>query len=216
MKRFIKSIPVVNQIACGILGHYKNHKAKVRLKEVAKNMPCKIVVGSSGVFEEGWTPTDIEHLNLLNTKDWLKYFHESAIDAILSEHVWEHLSLSDGLLAAQNCFKYLKPGGYIRIAVPDGFHPRLSYIESVKVNGSGPGADDHKVLYDYESLSKLLKNAGFEVHLLEYFDEKNKFHYVDWLVADGMIHRSKRFDGRNIDGNLNYTSLIIDAIKPVK
>lgn len=40
-------------------------------------------------------------------------------DAFVAEHVWEHLSLSDAHVAARNCQRYLRPGGRLRIAVPD-------------------------------------------------------------------------------------------------
>jgi predicted SAM-dependent methyltransferase len=51
--------------------------------------------------------------------------------------------------------------------------------------------------------------------LLEYFDERGTFHYHDWSPADGMIRRSARFDSRNVGGHLAYTSIILDAKKPV-
>jgi predicted SAM-dependent methyltransferase len=54
---------------------------------------------------------------------WKFFFQESSLDAILAEHVWEHLSLNEASIAAKNCFKYLKHGGYVRVAVPDGYHP---------------------------------------------------------------------------------------------
>jgi predicted SAM-dependent methyltransferase len=37
--------------------------------------------------------------------------------------------------------------------------------------------------------------------------------YVDYNPDDGKINRSSRFDERNNDGSLNYTSLILDACK---
>ncbi len=43
---------------------------------------------------------------------------------------------------------------------------------------------------------------------LEYFDEHGKFHAKDRDVLQGKIHRSARFDERNEDNKLNYTSII--------
>ena len=68
----------------------------------------RIVVGSSGIYQEGWIPTEIHFLNLLQEKDWAKYFEQSTIQNILAEHVWEHLTLGEGKIAIQHCFKYLK------------------------------------------------------------------------------------------------------------
>ena len=101
----------------------------------------------------------------------------------------------------------------MRIAVPDGLHPDPAYIDQVKPGGSGSGSDDHKVLYTYKTLSKLLESVGFEIRLLEYFDEEGKFHYSEWSPDDGMIRRSSRFDQRNTVVPNAYTSLILDALK---
>jgi len=197
----------------GVFRYFKKQYAIVRLKNAAKKPVLKIVVGASGFYEKGWTPTDIEYLNMLNDNDWKNFFKEDSIDAILGEHVWEHLSEEDGLLAFKNCFKYLKHGGYLRIAIPDGFHPKEEYINHVKPGGTGIGADDHKILYNYQSLTNSLYRAGFRINLLEYFDENGRFHTVPWKAEDGFIKRSKDHDPRNATGELNYTSLIVDAIK---
>ena len=187
---------------------------KTALKE-NRGSKLRIVVGSSGLFEKGWIPSEYHFLNLLKDEDWSKYFEPNSIDTILAEHVWEHLNIADGLTAARTCFKYLRPGGRLRIAVPDGFHSDPKYIDYVRPGGSGAGASDHKVLYNYISFSEVLNNAGFKVDLLEYFDEKGSFHATNWLKEDGYIHRSIRYDQRNVNQSTTYTSLIIDAIKPV-
>jgi predicted SAM-dependent methyltransferase len=60
-------------------------------------------------------------INLLIRSNWVESFGERRIDIILSEHVWEHLTYEEGVEAAEICYDFLKPGGYIRCAVPDGF-----------------------------------------------------------------------------------------------
>ena len=191
----------------GIAGARRLHRA------VRSGAPLRIVVGSCGIVEPGWTATDIECLNLLRETDWQRYFIPDSIAVILAEHVWEHLASAEGFAAAKLCHRYLKPGGHLRIAVPDGFHPDPAYIELTRVGGIGAGADDHQVLYNHETLGQLLVDTGFEVEWLEYFDEARAFHFREWDPADGMIHRSQRFDVRNRDGRRHYTSLLADARK---
>jgi predicted SAM-dependent methyltransferase len=187
-----------------------------RLKAIVHRAnPVRIVIGASGIYEAGWIPTEIGVLDILNPGHWSRVFAENSISAILAEHVWEHLTPEQGLLAACNCLRFLQPGGYLRVAVPDGFHPDPTYIEWVRVGGSGAGADDHKVLYTCETFRRLFEDAGFEVKPLEYFDSAGVFHAVKWETAAGMIHRSQRFDERNQNGQLNYTSIIFDARKPL-
>jgi len=36
---------------------------------------------------------------------------------------------------------------------------------------------------------------------------------VEWSPSDGFIERSRRFDPRNRDIPLSYTSVILDAVK---
>lgn len=196
-----------------LLGKDKRSKTLQNLRNQVKKKPLKIVVGSGGVFEEGWIETDIDRLNLLKGKDWKKLFKPRSISIILAEHVWEHLTLEDGKTALFNCYKFLKEGGHIRVAVPDGFHPDTNYIDYVKPGGHGMGANDHKVLYNYKLLKNTLEESGFKVRLLEYFDEDGNFHFHEWNINDGMVWRSKQFDERNREGLLNYTSLIMDGVK---
>jgi len=183
-------------------------------RQSLKALPLKIIIGAGPQSQLGWVATDISRLNLLKPERWGRYLQPCSVDALMAEHVWEHLSKEEAVSAAKTCFKYLKVGGYLRIAVPDGLQISAEYIESVRPGGSGPGAEDHKVLYDYRSLTAMLRQAGFTVQSLEYFDEAGQFHAQPWDDEDGRISRSSRHDVRNVDGRLKYTSLIVDAIKP--
>lgn len=188
-----------------------DHARQWRFWWCTRSRPLRIVIGASGRYQAGWIPSDMAYLDLLNEEDWCRYFREASIDAMLAEHVWEHLTPEQGTAAARRCFRYLRPGGYLRVAVPDGFHPNPAYIEHIRPGGSGPGADDHKVLYNHVTFSKLFEQVGFRVTPLEYFDEQGLFQRADWSEEAGRINRSSRFDPRNSGGVLNYTSIIIDA-----
>jgi len=175
------------------------------------NGPRRLVIGSSGIRQDGWIPTDQSYLDLLRPEQWRRYFEPDTLDAIFAEHVWEHLTPEQALVAAGTCHQFLAPGGYARVAVPDGLHPDPKYVDNVRPGGPGP--DDHQVLYTYRTLKELFERAGFTVKLLEYFDEAGAFHAVPWDEAGGLVRRSARFDPRNGGGKLVYTSVIIDAIK---
>jgi len=214
IKEQIKKIPPLSFLLKNMRFHYRAFQGILRLKiRVKFCSSLRLVLGAESVFDSGWIPTDIEYLNFLNEKHWKRYFKKNSIDAILAEHVWEHLTTENGLIAAQQCFQYLRPGGYLRVAVPDGYHPDPKYIEWVRPGGVGSFSYDHKVLYNYETFRDLFKRAGFNVNLLEYFDQEGKFHFVEWNPGDGTIHRSRRYDKRNNDGKLQYTSIILDAYK---
>ena len=193
---------------------YRRILYRASLLGAAQKGPVRIVVGSNGVFQAGWYPTEETFLDLLKPEQWERIFSKHPAEAILAEHVWEHLTEAQGLEAARTCFRFLKPGGYVRAAVPDGLHPDPQYRNWAKPGGCGPSADDHKLFYTYKTLRKAFEEAGFTVELLEYFDEQGKFHASDWDPARGRIHRSLKFDRRNRDGRPHYTSIILDAWKP--
>jgi hypothetical protein len=93
----------------------KLHREKIEfLRQVRDADVLKVVIGSSGVFEAGWIPTDYQYLNLLNRAHWDKAFQRRQLDGLLAEHVLEHLTLEDGVLALKLVSRYLKSGARIR------------------------------------------------------------------------------------------------------
>lgn len=176
----------------------------------------KIIIGAGDQSYEGWIPTHKEQLDLNCEECWLKNFEKIKASAFLCEHVWEHLTLDEGKRAAKFVFNALEKGGFIRVAVPDLNYPDKEYQQTVKVGGPGPKdhpAADHKIVYDYKTLVTVFSEAGFEVDLLEYCDEKGRFHYNQWDLSEAPIYRSLLKDHRNRDGRIGFASLIIDAIK---
>ena len=174
----------------------------------------RIILGAGGTKFDRFISTDFQELNICSKASFEIYLRPDTVDIFVAEHVWEHLSPEEGATACVHCFEFLKQGGMLRIAVPDGFHPDADYIAYVRPGGCGAGAEDHKVLYNYRTLSYLLESSGYKIQLLEWFDERGKFHYENWDIESGFIKRSRRFDERNHVNPTAYTSLIIDAIKP--
>lgn len=177
----------------------------------------KIVIGA-GEFNNnpGWLHTQEDKLDLKNEETWSMMFKKESIDGMLAEHVWEHLTYDEGIEAAKICYKYLKKDGYIRCAVPDAYFKDEAYQKIVQIGGPGPKdhpASDHKIVYNYQLLTKMFETAGFKVKLLEYCDENGQFHCNQWYEEDGVIFRSKKIDPRNQGKVLKFPSLIVDAIK---
>ncbi|MEW4306002.1 class I SAM-dependent methyltransferase [Rossellomorea marisflavi] len=176
----------------------------------------KIVIGAGPYHNNpSWIHTDEQELDLLIEETWKRTYEESSISAILAEHVWEHLTAEEGFEAAKRCYRYLRKGGYVRCAVPDGFFPDEEYQHIVQIGGPGPAdhaAASHKIVHTYKSLTEMFSQAGFEVKLLEYCDENGQFHASEWDEAKGVIFRSKKVDPRNREV-LTFPSLMVDAVK---
>ncbi len=181
------------------------------------DQPLRVIIGAGSQAWTGWIPTQREDLDLRDRNTWDTFFKGHSADALLCEHVWEHPTEQEGRAAAKLCFAFLKPGGYLRCAVPDANFPDAAYQHNVQVGGPGPadhGAADHKIVYEHRRFSDVFASAGFMVDLLEYCDERGRFHFNYWNPADGPIYRSLRSDHRNQDGKLGFVSLILDAKKP--
>ena len=129
----------------------------------------------------------------------------------MAEHVFEHLTEKQTQEALLQIKTNLAKDGLFRLAVPDGYHPDQGYIDYVRPGGTAPGADDHKVLYTYKTLSAAIERTGLQVRLIEYFDEDGCFHARPWKYEDGHIMRCAALDGRNKDRPYSFTSLIADV-----
>jgi len=134
-------------------------------------------------------------------------------------------------------YKYLKTGGYIRIAIPDKNHPSRFYRDLCRPGGSDIGSEDHKVFYNKKDIESAINNKMFCLVFLEWWDN-NGFNKIDWKNDEehGFIQRSAQFYNgrltRSIDmrellygttenkfikfyheHNITYTSLIFDLYK---
>ena len=174
----------------------------------------RILIGAGSTKQDGWVSTDQNTLDLGLRSHFRRYWAPNSRQAFCAEHVWEHLDDATARTALAHCFEFLRPGGTLRIAVPDGFHPDPAYREYVRPGGTGAGADDHKVLHTHLTLLPLIEGAGFKGRLVEWWDATGGFHVEPWSAEQGHIVRSARHDHRNQGGELRYTSLIVDGTKP--
>lgn len=178
----------------------------------------KIIVGAGGTSQPGWLSLEESDLDITNIAQWSQWFLPGSLDAIVAEHVWEHLTVEEGLQAARNCYLYLRPQGVLRIAVPDSNHPNENYWNWC-APGIGYNGDDHKVFYNCSMLCDVLRRAGFICRPREFFSDGNLF--SDFTSdANGHIERTIRTYPATIKGaflgfilGTDYTSLIVDGIK---
>ena len=181
-----------------------------------------VAIGAGSQRWDGWVPTNKEELNLTDRASFEKWFGSRRASALLCEHTWEHLDDQEARNAAHMCFDFMQPGARLRVAVPDGPFPDAEYQRTVQVGGPGPAdhpAADHQVVYNYRTLPPVFEAAGFEVALLEWWDETPTFPQRPWDLADGPVARATKLDTRNAawrkgEGPPGLTSLLIDAIGP--
>ena len=104
--------------------------------------------------------------------------HDRTVDYIYSSHFFEHLFLDDAVSLLAKCAQALKPGGMIRISVPDlayavslyGLGRKTEMLEDYFfVVNKGSYLSRHKYMYDFDLLKTVLEQAGFsEIMRCEY------------------------------------------------
>lgn len=201
---FVKNKRKLKNFISRIILHFEIYFAQER----------RLLIGADITQYPGWIASQEGYLNICKYDHLQRVLGKKKLKHVLAEHVLEHIDLEELKQGLINIFNCLEENGTFRIAVPDGFHQSSQYIDAVKPGGSGWGSEDHKHLFNYQSLSQLLKECGFTVEVIEYWTQGGDFQ-TTYCNDDGLgyIDRSFINDARNSDGKPNYTSLIIDAHK---
>jgi predicted SAM-dependent methyltransferase len=157
----------------------------------------KLQIGTHVASRAGWLNSDLypKTLNSL-TQDIAKRFQitmdaakpfplpDQSFDYIFSEHQMEHISHQGAISMLSECYRILRPGGKVRIAVPsldrliELLGARTPLHDRYIMHKTGlcyPGAKPHpcfafnaafmnwghRFIYDRETLGAMLGNAGF-------------------------------------------------------
>jgi predicted SAM-dependent methyltransferase len=209
----------------------ENAKAQL-LSFVANNAPIRVALGEVHTqTRKGWVCTTQSMLDATSPAHFQRLLGSLQADAFVAEHVWEHMTVAEGLAAASLCFKHLRPGGRLRLAVPDGLR-QMQCARASKDDGHGVSTlacnsstkalfkeieDGHLVQYTPQLLHALLLSAGFEVVVpLEYHDAQSAWQSVPWAAGDyGRIARA-RFNASSELPTGRSVSIVFDAIKPLE
>lgn len=123
----------------------------------------KLDLGAGSVSPPGFTPLG----NVNGTAIYPLPHGDGTVDAIRASHVLEHFSHREIGAVIADWVRTLKPGGTIRIAVPDFARIAEGYLagaqmptEGYLMGGQVDAADFHKALFDESSLRRALASAG--------------------------------------------------------
>ena len=102
-------------------------------------------------------------------------FSSNSVEAVFAEHVLEHFTYSAGLKVLRNCHRVLRPGGVLRLGVPDlerysrgylGMDPILDQCRPGRPTRAVAFAEifyryGHRSAYDAETLLMACRESGF-------------------------------------------------------
>ncbi|HPE06192.1 MAG TPA: methyltransferase domain-containing protein [Smithellaceae bacterium] len=156
--------------------------------------PTNLHLGCGKKFIPGFIHIDarkFNHSDYVCQLDDLSIFKSDSVDLIYASHVLEHFKRYECKTALREWHRVLRPGGTLRLAVPDFEAIVKIYQEKKDVElliGLLYGGQDyqynyHHIVFDFESLSKLLSSVGF-VNIHRY-DWKQTIHkdYDDYSQA---------------------------------
>lgn len=140
----------------------------------------KLHLGSGMDIREGWINIDgycvDEKIVNHDLRRGLPAYKENSIEFIFSQHFIEHIKKPEALTLFTDCYKKLKPGGVMRIVVPDldecirrylendlNFGGAHSYAPKSKCDMLNDAFHEwgHQYMYNRDELIKVLSESGF-------------------------------------------------------
>jgi len=149
--------------------------ARRRLAQLRDSPELRLHLGSGFVPKEGWIDIDLAGAPadlVWNLKHGIP-FGDGTVEAVFHEHLLEHLSLHAGFRLTTDCHRALKPGGVLRVAVPNAGACLRSHagIDAPDWARSRPTPmlavqalfyeHGHHAMYDEQLLVAVLAAAGF-------------------------------------------------------
>lgn len=159
----------------------------------------KLNVGSFiNMFHYGWVNIDIVDVRDYALQSGYVYSHRDAtqgfdypdgsVSLVYATHFLEHLSYQQGAAFLKECYRVLRPGGVVRIGVPDTGLLTKMYVDDPtqlslydEINAGCARAKTsaeklcevlwgggHQAVYDEETLSSAVSSAGFRVETSEF------------------------------------------------
>lgn len=174
----------------------------------------KLHLGCGTKHIEGFTNIDIRYLpgvDEVNNIRFLRNYKSESADLIYACHVLEHFSRWEYKNALTRWYQILKPGGVLRLAVPNFSAIASRYIQTgnlKEVMGLLYGGQDydenyHYVTFDFNLLNNDLTSIGFRV-VREYNHTKTEHASIDDFSQAYLPH---------LDPNGKLMSLNIEAVK---
>jgi len=129
-----------------------------------RKKPVKIHVGCGGNILEGFDNTDFDKVDITKPLPW----GDNIADLIFAEHVVEHINIQQALGFFSECYRVLKPGGILRVCVP----------QLNRINDRGHARDlilghGHQLVCSHDTIKGIMWAAGFDGQKIKETDRRD-------------------------------------------
>ncbi len=158
--------------------HFQKRKSRI----IAGKEPLLLDIGVGTNFIQGWTHVDFftfrikfwkTYTNLAEVQTDLRYplnCHDDIVDGVYSGHTLEHLYPNHAYFLIAEIYRILKPGGWLRINVPDleiaidyymGKNNVFNYTFKAEAIANLTQNSGHHSVWNEELLKYALETSGF-------------------------------------------------------
>ena len=154
----------------------------------------KLHLGCGERFIEGYKHIDIierDHIDHVAYVDHLPFIEDNCVEVIYACHLLEHFKRKDFMRVLAEWYRVLRPGGVLRISVPD-FEQAikiyqetgdLEFIMGMLYGGQNYLYNMHYNTFDFKKLSTALKEIGFTAVARYDWRETEHAHVDDFSQA---------------------------------
>jgi predicted SAM-dependent methyltransferase len=144
---------------------------------IARQPGVRLHLGSGGEHKAGWVNVDLlgDPVDVAWNLASPLPFEPASVDAVFHEHLLEHLPLQAGAVLMRECCRVLRPGGILRVGVPDAGQLIRSYAgDRLYLEERHPGRptamvavqelfywNRHCAMFDEETLRLYFQASGF-------------------------------------------------------
>jgi predicted SAM-dependent methyltransferase len=174
-----KAIRYAANASKALVWGWNNKNQSMPVYAVGTSAGLRLHLGSGPINLQGWVNIDARHyphVHLISEGFELREFADGMAAEIYFCHVLEHFSFDESLALLKGLGKKLAPGGVLRLSVPsfdrliDVYRESGNNLELIKfamMGGQDYEYNFHKSLYNFESISRILVEAGY-VNVVEW------------------------------------------------